>query len=82
MQKVNGEEKKNFNLDTGQRVADFMLQPKTYYEKQGEYNHTAAITVVDILPKHMTYKPGTAYIGGAYEQSSEDDDMTNRRKAK
>ncbi len=73
MQKVaNGEEKKNFNLDAGQRVADFMLQPRTYYEKQGQYNHTAPITIVDTLPRNMTYKPGTAYFGGQYQQTSTD----------
>lgn len=69
---INSEEKKNYNLDSGQRVADFKLQPVTYYEKQGDYDHTDDITIVDILPEYMTYKPGSAYFGGIYEQSSED----------
>ena len=75
---INGEEKKNYNLDSGQRVADFKLQPVTYYEKQGDYDHTDDITIVDILPKHMTYKPGSAYFGGIYEQSSEDGELKER----
>ncbi|MCI8744631.1 MAG: LPXTG cell wall anchor domain-containing protein [Lachnospiraceae bacterium] len=66
----NGNEKKIFSLDADQRVADFKLQPASYYDKPGEFEHTAKITVVDILPKHMTYKPGSAYFGGAYEQTS------------
>nr|WP_300815734.1 SpaA isopeptide-forming pilin-related protein [uncultured Acetatifactor sp.] len=73
MQKAsNGDEKNNFNLDAGQRVADFMLQPRTYYEKTGDYDHTATITIVDVLPQYMTYKPGTAYFGGKYQQTSPD----------
>lgn len=75
MQKAaNGEEKQNFNLDTNQRVADFMLQPRTYYEKEGHYDYTADITIVDVLPKYMTYKPGTAYFGGKYEQAASSPD--------
>lgn len=66
----NGEEKKVFNLDADQRVVDFKLQPGTYYDKPGEFEHTARITIVDTLPKHLTYKPGSAYFGGAYEQTS------------
>ncbi len=64
------EEKKSFSLDQGQRVADFKLQPRTYYDEPGDYDHTATVTVVDTLPKYMSYKPGSAYFGGAYEQTS------------
>ncbi|MCI8465913.1 MAG: hypothetical protein HFI63_08665 [Lachnospiraceae bacterium] len=66
-----GQEKKTFSLDADQRVVDFKLQPATYYDKPGEFKHTARITVVDTLPKHMTYKPGSAYFGGDYKQTSE-----------
>ncbi len=72
LQKDNGgEEKKTFSLDADQRVADFKLQPAAYYDKPGEFQQTARITIVDTLPKHMTYKPGSAYFGGAYKQTSE-----------
>lgn len=71
----NNEEKKTFNLDAEQRVADFVLQPKsyydqTYYDKPVQTENKANITIVDTLPQHMTYKPGSAYFGGRYEQTS------------
>ncbi len=72
MQKVGGEEKKTYNLDTGQRVADFKLQPKTVYEKEGDYDHKDTVTIVDILPEYMTYKEGSAYFGGEYKQTSDE----------
>ena len=72
LQKVDGEEKKDFNLDVGQRVADFRLQPRAYYEKPGSFSHTATVTVVDILPRYMSYKPGSGYFGGKYMQASEE----------
>ncbi len=73
-----GEEKKTFNLDADQRVADFKLQPETYYDRiyqgpegsEDQFKNTANITIVDTLPKYMTYKPGSAYFGGKYEQTS------------
>lgn len=67
----NGEEKNTFSLDAGQRVADFKLQPAAYYDKPGEFNNKAPITIVDTLPKYMTYKPGSAYFGGKYVQTSD-----------
>ena len=71
----NGNEKKAYSLDADQRVADFVLQPATYYDqiyndKPNQFANTAQITIVDTLPKHMTYKPGSAYFGGTYEQTS------------
>ena len=65
----NGEEKQTFNLDSDQRVADFVLQPRTYYEKEGNYDHTTTVTVRDILPEYMTYKANSAYFGGKYQQN-------------
>ena len=69
---TNGEEKNIYNLDSGQRVADFVLQPRTYYEKDGKFDHTTTVTIQDILPEYMTYKEGSAYFGGKYVQSSPD----------
>ena len=65
-----GDEKKTFSLDAEQRVVDFKLQPETYYDQPGNFENTANITIVDTLPKYLTYKPGSAYFGGAYEQVS------------
>ncbi len=71
MQKDNNNtEKKTFNLDADQRVADFKLEPGTYYDQPGSFNNTTTVTIVDTLPKYLTYRPGSSYFGGAYEQSS------------
>ncbi len=71
----NDNEKKTFNLDADQRVADFVLQPRTYYDqsyydKPAQAENRANITIVDILPEHLTYKAGSAYFGGVYKQTS------------
>lgn len=64
-------EKHTYNLDAGQRVTDFKLQPRTYYD-QGSNNHvlTTTVTIVDILPEYLTYKAGSCYFGGTYKQTS------------
>lgn len=66
----NGADKKTFSLDANQRVVDFKLQPKTEHDLQGSFDRTVTITVVDTLPKYLSYKPGSAYFGGEYAQSS------------
>ncbi|MCI8506275.1 MAG: LPXTG cell wall anchor domain-containing protein [Lachnospiraceae bacterium] len=70
----NGGDKKTFNLDAGQRVADFKLEPGTYYDKpdqSDQFKNTDTVTIIDTLPKYMSYKPGSAYFGGTYEQASQ-----------
>ena len=64
-------EKNTYNLDANQRVVDFKLQPRTYYD-QGSGNHalTTTVTIVDTLPKYLTYRPGSCYFGGTYNQTS------------
>lgn len=64
-------EKNVYNLDDGQRVVDFKLQPSTFYD-QGSDNHalTTTVTIVDTLPKYLTYRPGSSYFGGTYTQTS------------
>ncbi|MFR7475695.1 LPXTG cell wall anchor domain-containing protein [Frisingicoccus sp.] len=66
-------EKNTYNLDAHQRVADFVLQPRTYFD-QGENNESikTTVTIVDTLPKHLTYIGGSAYYGGTYYQDSVD----------
>lgn len=63
--------KNTYNLDAEQRVADFKLEPRTYYD-QGGGNHalTTTVTIVDTLPKHLAYRPGSCYFGGTYSQTS------------
>ena len=66
-----GTTKSTYNLDANQRVVDFKLQPRTYYD-QGSGNHalTTTVTIVDTLPKYLTYRPGSCYFGGVYTQTS------------
>ena len=66
----NSQDKKTFNLDADQRVVDFRLEPGTYYDQPGTFKNTTTVTIVDTLPKYLTYRPGSAYFGGAYEQTS------------
>lgn len=63
--------KDTYNLDANQRVVDFKLKPRTYYD-QGSGNHdlTTTVTIVDTLPKHLTYRAGSSYFGGTYNQTS------------
>ena len=64
-------EKNVYNLDAEQRVVDFKLQPYTEYD-QGSGNHalTTTVTIVDTLPKYLTYRAGSSYFGGTYTQTS------------
>lgn len=63
--------KTNYNLDAEQRVVDFKLQPRTYYDQvSGSNNLTTTVTIVDTLPKYLTYRAGSSYFGGTYEQNS------------
>lgn len=66
-----GTTKSTFNLDANQRVVDFKLQPRTYFD-QGTTNHSVSttVTIVDTLPKYLTYRPGSSYFGGTYTQTS------------
>ncbi len=66
----NGEDKKTFNLDADQRIVDFILQPETRHEQSGSFDRPAQVTIVDTLPKYLTYKPGSSYFGGEYVQEN------------
>lgn len=64
-------EKNTYNLDAEQRVVDFRLQPRTYYDQgDGKNSLTTTVTITDTLPKYLTYRPGSAYFGGTYTQTS------------
>lgn len=65
------EAKYTYNLDSDQRVADFVLDPSVDYGGlQPEVKQTTTVTIVDTLPKYLTYRPGSCYFGGTYTQSS------------
>lgn len=66
-----GQEKVNYDLDANQRVVDFKLQPRTYYDQYyGNQVLTTTVTIVDTLPEHLTYRAGSGYFGGQYTQTS------------
>ncbi len=70
-QTTEGMEKTTYDLDSGQRVADFILQPSTTVN--GGTAATAMETTVTVtltLPKYLTYRPGSSYFGGTYRQTS------------
>lgn len=73
MQKNGTEDKKIFNLDLNQRVVDFGLQPETRYDNintlpNGLHGLMDTVTIIDTLPRHLTYREGSAHMGGTYRQ--------------
>lgn len=66
-------DKTTYNLDADQRVVDFRLQPRTYFD-QGQNDHSVSttVTITDTLPKYLAYRAGSAYFGGSYTQTSKD----------
>lgn len=75
LQKADGQVKTTYNLDAEQRIVDFKLQPRTYFEipSIGEMVNdlTTSITIVDTLPNYLHYIAGSSYWGGTYTQTSE-----------
>lgn len=65
--------KTTFNLDANQRIVDFELQPAIEYDNHQTSNigDVTTLTIVDTLPKYLKYVQGSAYIGGTYNQTSE-----------
>lgn len=70
-QHVNGQEKETYALDKSQREADFVIQPRAYFDNnQGTPSMTTDLTLTVTLPKHLSYIDGSSYFGGTYTQSS------------
>ena len=63
-------DKKTFNLDLEQRIVDFKLQPELRHDQKGFFEKASQVTIVDTLPKYLSYKPGSAWMGGEYQQTS------------
>ena len=68
-QTAGGEEKKNFDLDADQRVVDFILSPSVNSLVPSQQQILTNVTIVDVLPKGLTYIDGSAYFGGTYTQN-------------
>ena len=64
----NGSDHKVFDLDNGQRVADYRLDVELTTDQPALKVNTTTVTVTDILPKGLSYIPGSAYCGGEYTQ--------------
>lgn len=71
-QTVDGAPKSNYNLDAGQRIIDFVLDPSVSFSEylQPEQKCVTTVTIEDTLPKYLTYRPGSCYFGGIYTQNS------------
>lgn len=70
-QKTEDQVKNTYNVDYDQRIVDFVLQPGTQLPGTATSEVTTTITIVDTLPHHLTYKGGSSYFGGTYQQTSE-----------
>lgn len=72
----NGENSKTaYDMDKGERVADYILSPSIKLSSTtGNTGSTATTTttvyIEDTIDPALTYIPGTAYIGGTYTQDS------------
>ncbi len=66
--------KKAYDLDVGQRIADYVLYPsavRSAGESSTAGELTTTVYVEDTLPKGLTYIPNSSYWGGTYTQTSE-----------
>ena len=66
--------KEAYDMDVGQRIADYVLHPSAV-RAQGESSTggglTTTVYVEDTLPKGLTYIPNSSYWGGTYTQTEE-----------
>ncbi len=70
-----GTTKYSYDMDTSQRIADFVVQPTitrptSDAEEDGQAYYTD-VTVTVTLPNGVTYLPGSSYVGGEYTQNGE-----------
>ena len=72
---ANGLEKIAYDIDTGQRIADYRLNLSAKRTAGESITEGASITtdlyVEDTLPVGLTYIEGSAYWGGTYKESEE-----------
>ena len=66
--------KEAYDMDVGQRIADYVLHPSAV-RSAGESSTggelTTTVYVEDTLPKGLTYIPNSSYWGGTYTQTEE-----------
>ena len=68
-QTVDGAQKTLFNLDNGEKIVDFVLQPAIKTAIKGDTKTT--LTIIDTLPAGMKYN-GDSTSGGIYEKGATD----------
>lgn len=68
---VGGTAKSVYSLNNGERRVDYAITPT--YTTGGLEPGTipGTVTIVDTLPKYLTYVPGSSYQGGTYVQGSD-----------
>ena len=73
-----GKEKEAYDMDTGQRVVDFVIKPRI--EAQGRSNNPSSggselyettVTVEVTIPDKLHYIADSSYLGGTYTQTKE-----------
>lgn len=71
-QQTTGATKTTYNLDTDQRVIDFVLASTVKFDDDRTLVDpiVTTVTIVDTLPKYLKYHPGSGYLGGTYTQTS------------
>lgn len=74
-QKSSSGQKTAYDMDTNQRIVDYVLNPsimRTAGESiTGDTAFTTNLYIEDTLPAGLHYVPGSAYWGGTYVQSAE-----------
>ncbi len=74
MKAENGETRSTFNVDQGERYADYVLSPSvidSYTLVSSTDKRYTDVTITDTLPADLHYIPGSCYLGGSYVQPAD-----------
>ena len=66
-QEIDGTARRNYGVSNGERSVDYVLTPRLWDLTSGTAP-TSTVTITDTLPKGLRYVPGSAYLGGLYNQ--------------
>lgn len=66
------EAKVNYDLSMQQYIADYVLKPTFYFGANvaPPSSTSTTVTITDVLPAGLTYRSGTAVLGGTYQAST------------
>ena len=65
-----GAAKSIYSLNDGERRVDYAITPTYTTGGVAPGAITGTVTITDVLPKYLTYVPGSSYQGGTYVQGS------------